>query len=141
MDTRQQLALAGSDKCQRLHLLQMAAEKICKAYLYAGGSAVTRTHAVVEKYLPLIFRNLNGLQGVSGTQLKQIKRISREIELLAPACDAAGSRPDNTEYPWEDALGKAQAPCDYLFPELDEDDRTMAPLLRSMRAAAERLAQ
>lgn len=139
METRQQLALVGSDKCQRLHLLQMAAEKVCKAYLYSGGNAVTRTHAVVEKYLPRIFLNLNGLQEVSGTQLKQIKRMSREIELLAPGCDSSGSRPDNTEYPWEDALGKVQAPCDYSFPEMDEHDRAMAPLLRSMRAAAERL--
>lgn len=139
METRQKLAIAGADKCQRLHLLQMAAEKLCNAYLYAGGSAVTRTHAVVEKYLPRIFLNLSGLQELSGTQLKQIKRLSREIELLAPACDAAGSRPDNTEYPWQDALGKAQAPCDYSFPELEEHDRAMAPLLRSMRVAAERL--
>lgn len=137
---RQTLALAGSAKCQRLHLLQMAAEKVCKAYLYAGGTTVTRSHAVVEKYLPLIFRNLSGSEDVSGAQFKQIKRLAREIELLSPARDAFGSRPDNTEYPWEDALGVVRAPADYSFPEVDEDDRTMSPLLRALSTAAERLA-
>ncbi len=140
LDTRQSLALSGSSKCQRLHLLQMAAEKVCKAYLYAGENSVTRTHAVVEKYLPVIFRSLNGTQLVSGFQLRRIKILAREIELSAPACDALGSRPDNTEYPWEDALGNVRVPAEFAFPELDEEDRMMTPLLRSLREAAVRLA-
>ncbi len=141
LKTRQVLALTGSDKCQRLHLLQMAAEKVCKAYLHDGGNPVIRSHAVVEKYLPLIYRNLNGVQAVSGTEFNRIRRLAKEIELLAPACDAMGSRPDNTEYPWEDARGFVQTPVDYSFPEIDEDDRGMTPLLRALGRAAEQFAR
>jgi hypothetical protein len=33
LDARESLVSAGSSKCHRLHFLQMAAEKVCKAYL------------------------------------------------------------------------------------------------------------
>ncbi|MGA6980922.1 MAG: hypothetical protein WCC95_04355 [Candidatus Sulfotelmatobacter sp.] len=33
LDAREKLESAGVHKCHRLHFLQMAAEKLCKAYL------------------------------------------------------------------------------------------------------------
>ena len=33
LDAREKFALAGAPKCHRLHFLQMAAEKVCKAHL------------------------------------------------------------------------------------------------------------
>ena len=46
--------------------------------------------------------------------MKQIKNLSREIELLAPTVDKE-RRPDNCEYPWEDAQGNILIPANYSF--------------------------
>jgi len=60
LDAREKLALAGAHKCHRLHFLQMAAEKVCKAHLTTinGHSRVRKTHAYVAKVLPVIARKL-----------------------------------------------------------------------------------
>ena len=52
---REILARANADKCHRLHFLQMAAEKVCKAYLVAqnGHEKVRRTHAYIARNLPI----------------------------------------------------------------------------------------
>ncbi len=41
--------------------------------------------------------------------------IAREIELLAPSVRRGGQRPDNCEYPWEDAEGFIHAPLSWTF--------------------------
>jgi hypothetical protein len=46
--------------CHKLHLLQMACEKICKAYLCkhkSKPSDLQQSHAYVKKILPLIARS------------------------------------------------------------------------------------
>ncbi len=48
---------------------------------------------------------------------KQIKNISHEIELLAPTVDPL-RRPDNCEYPWEDAEGNVDVPAEHAFATL-----------------------
>jgi len=49
--------------------------------------------------------------------MKQVKNLSREIELLAPTVDSQ-RRPDNCEYPWEDAQGSVIVPAEYAFTTL-----------------------
>lgn len=113
--------------CHQLHFLQMACEKLCKAHLFAQGQdspQFQKSHAYVASILPVIFkmkfaetykRELRNRAGV----LSQVKQLAREIELLAPAVDAAGRRKDNCEYPWEDGAGKIVSPIDRQFPNLD----------------------
>jgi hypothetical protein len=59
LDAREKLETTGAHKCHRLHFLQMAAEKLCKAYLTTsnGHNKVRKTHAYIERNLPLIARN------------------------------------------------------------------------------------
>jgi hypothetical protein len=140
--TRELLASTGAHKCHRLHFLQMAAEKVCKAYLASrnGHENVRKTHAYVEKNLPLIARmtytNLNDENQIHEWQISAIRRISREIELLAPACDDGGTRQDNSEYPWLDGGGKVTVPCEYNFPNLDDGSNVIVSLIKLLRAAA-----
>jgi hypothetical protein len=41
--------------------------------------------------------------------------IAEEIEMLAPAVKRGSSRPDNCEYPWEDAGAGLHVPIDWKF--------------------------
>jgi hypothetical protein len=77
----------------------MAAEKLCKAYLTTsnGHDKVRKTHAYVERNLPLIARNFyradnNGK--IPTWEISEIRKIARQIEVLAPACDDGGTRQD-----------------------------------------------
>ena len=141
LNVREALLKAGVEKCHRLHYLQMAAEKTCKAYLTVanGHERVGRTHACVQDHLPTIARHIYSTG--KGTkmqvwQVKQIKRVSREIELIAPACDAGKVREDNSEYPWLDGAD-VQTPCRYAFSNIDDGERTIVLLIRLIRTAAE----
>jgi hypothetical protein len=42
-------------------------------------------------------------------------RLAGEIDVLAPAVDRGGLRPDNCEYPWEDGGGTLHVPLDWSF--------------------------
>jgi len=42
-------------------------------------------------------------------------RLASEIEVLAPAVTRNGQRPDNCEYPWEDAGAVLHVPLDWTF--------------------------
>jgi hypothetical protein len=48
-----------------------------------------------------------------------VEHLAREIELLAPAVKRGGKRPDNCEYPWQDAAGNVWVPAEHRFPTLD----------------------
>jgi hypothetical protein len=143
---REALITAKAEKCHRLHFLQMAAEKICKASLVKthGHDQVRRTHACVQKQLPNIAREVfsrNKGTKTQSWQMKSIRRFAREIELVAPACDAADTREDNSEYPWLDAQGTVQTPCDYSFPDINDGDKMIVQLIRLIRSAAEDFAR
>lgn len=143
LDAREKLALAGADKCHRLHFLQMAAEKVCKAHLTVvnGHERVRKTHAYVEKNLPIIARQFftrsNDENRMAQWEVRQIEGIAGEIELLAPACDDGGTRRDNSEYPWKDGHGDVQTSCEYSFPNVDDESRTIVRLIRLIRTASE----
>jgi hypothetical protein len=138
---------SGLEKCHRLHFLQMASEKACKAYLTKvnGHESVRKTHAYVERVLPLIARGFygsgDGDEDIPRWQIEQIKHFAREIEVIAPACDAGDVREDDSEYPWLDGRGDIQIPCLYHFPNLDDGDRVILLLIRLIRTAAESFAK
>lgn len=109
-------------ECHRLQFLQMACEKLVKAHLCRTGSppaAVQTSHAYVEKTLPIVLRQkmieLNYTDRRARELLKFVRQLSGEIEVLAPSVDRDGKRPDNCEYPWEDAAGKLHSPLDWSF--------------------------
>lgn len=110
--------------CHRLQFLQMACEKLCKAYLIRGGAdpmALQSSHAYIAGTLPSICKkHYAEVNGAGPHVLKAIPALARKIELLAPAVKAAGSRPDNCEYPWPDAIGnRVIAPVDHTFEILE----------------------
>jgi len=140
---REALVNTGVEKCHRLHFLQMAAEKTCKAYLIAvgGKEAANNSHDYVKKVLPTIAKVFYAGQNSNGSiqswQLERIKRFAREINLLSPACTEEHSREDNSEYPWLDAQGNVQTPCEYSFPNINDSDKGIVQLIKLIRAAAE----
>jgi len=133
------------EKCHRLHFLQMAAEKTCKAHLTLqnGHENVRDIHCVIKKNLPAIARHFYAVLGIDRRiaqgEIGVVKRLAAEIEVLAPACEHGGARPDNTEYPWEDSTGRVYTPSDYTFPNIDDgpESRTIPRLVRLIRTAAE----
>ena len=107
------LAATALPDCQSLHFLQMACEKLAKARLCMTGAdpkTLQSSHAYVAKQLPTIvldeLASEKAKPKVRRDIVKHARRLAREIELLAPAVDAGGKRPDNCEYPWEDATGR-----------------------------------
>jgi len=47
--------------------------------------------------------------------LRHSRHLANEIEVLNPAVDRDGQRPDNCEYPWEDNNGVVRSPLDWTF--------------------------
>lgn len=133
------LVQADLPACHALHYLQMAAEKICKAHLHAIGQPANSSHAVVRKHLPTLARVLGATRALSGSRLKELKRLAYEIEMLAPALISEGSRPENPEYPWQNRDGTVVCPADYDFPLGRE--RGLASLIKLIEQAAQRYSQ
>lgn len=100
----------------------MACEKLCKAYLIQGGTppgSLQTSHGYVAGPLPAVIgqqilhmkQNRRGIRGV----LASVRHLANEIEVLSPAIDRNGQRPDNCEYPWEDGDGVVHSPLDWSF--------------------------
>jgi hypothetical protein len=108
--------------CHKLQFLQMACEKLAKAHLCTRGTApasLQGSHAYISKTLPVVIRQemiaLN-FRGKSAKSLATIaNHIAQEIEVLAPSVRRGAQRPDNCEYPWEDADGCIHAPLSWTF--------------------------
>lgn len=120
-DLYQQYPKAVSAECHKLLFLQMACEKLCKAHLIRRGSlpeALQASHGYIAKPLPVIIKQEISLRGRKLTNAawlaRHIAHLSQEIELLNPAVQRAGHRPDNCEYPWESA-DKVMSPLDNSF--------------------------
>jgi hypothetical protein len=134
--------------CQRLMLLQMACEKLCKAYAYREGTTskdLQASHAYIAKRLPLILRQImqdfghNPDSAKFRDLVKRQRLIARELELLQPAVDENGRRPDNCEYPWQDGT-VVRSPLDYPFAIADLlQARPFGPtILKWLKTAFER---
>lgn len=113
-ETFQILRSSGVATCQLLHYLQMATEKIAKAYFWRNNSPPPKSHAGFTQFL----RFLGG--HVSQTSTSQIASIfgykrypdfqawiksgatsAYELERLAPSLATNGPNP---EYPWPHSL-------------------------------------
>ncbi len=113
-------------KCHKLHFLQMACEKLAKAHLCATPGTdphqIQTSHKCFAKSFLLIARDLYVRRGEHLKKLdrlaKPMKRLARQIELLAPSVDDGGRCTDNCEYPWELANDKLRVPAEYTFPNL-----------------------
>jgi len=115
---------AVAAECHKLLFLQMACEKLCKAYLIRSGTppeVLQGSHGCVANPLPVVIkrqilalgRNPSKMRGV----LAQVRHLAEEIEVLNPAVRRDGRRPDNCEYPWE-AEGRVSSPLDRTFQPL-----------------------
>ncbi|HRX84664.1 MAG TPA: hypothetical protein P5572_06545 [Phycisphaerae bacterium] len=116
----QLLANPAIPACQQFHFLQMACEKICKANLFRQGSAehdLRQSHAYIAKQLPLIAREQLSVRGKGEPKWFRwaMRRLARQIELLAPAVDDGGRHAANCEYPWVGAGGRVMVPASYDF--------------------------
>ena len=112
---------AVAEECHKLLFLQMACEKLCKAYLIRTGARpedLQTSHGYIANPLPVVIRreiidsgqNPNRMQGVLGL----VRHLAGEIEVLNPAVRRDGLRPDNCEYPWE-AGDQVISPLDWTF--------------------------
>ena len=137
----------GVPDCQKLMLLQMACEKLAKAHLCDTGTdpAVVQTsHAYTAGTVPDLahqtaLRVGYGRRRAAGVY-RFAHRLAGEIELLTPSVTRAGQRPDNCEYPWEDAAGDLHVPLDWSFaPTRLLTQPAGRAFLRLVRAAVDEL--
>lgn len=112
---------AVAAECHKLLFLQMACEKLCKAYLIRAGTPpedLQASHGYIAKPLPVVIRQFildsgrdpNRMRGL----LSLVRRLAGEIEVLNPAVRRDGHRPDNCEYPWQ-AGEDVVSPLDWTF--------------------------
>lgn len=112
--------------CHELHYLQMACEKIAKAYRCRDTATnledLLKRHVGFAKFIGsfLVSPSLKEAYRGRDAQLRQVAKLARalarEIEKLAPAVDRTGT-PENAEYPWE-AGDEIISPCHYSYPRL-----------------------
>ena len=109
--------------CHILQFLQMACEKLVKAALCCDPidpKSLQKSHDYVAKTLPVVFKGNLALLGNSSLKAAQgfqtlARHLAQEINLLAPAVKREGKRPDNCEYPWEDADAAMHTPLNHPF--------------------------
>jgi hypothetical protein len=109
--------------CHRLHYLQMAAEKIAKAFRFMNTGetleALLTSHAASKEFLNAYFsqdritRRYRGHDARHLSERKAMQRIARAIEELAPAVNRE-QVPQNVEYPWSDGA-QLFIPCEHRF--------------------------
>jgi len=123
--------------CHQLHYLQMATEKLAKAFLSANarGRRQPNKHESLVHFLNSVdahdaVRRAFGYESKSQQMafLRSIMPIARAIEAVYPkALDAP-----NLEYPWESS-GRVLCPRDYDFTDLHLTGRESIPVLRFTR--------
>ena len=138
----------GISVCHRLHYLQMACEKIAKAYRFRDTSTSTEelqtSHVAFSKFIICFLMSHEMKQRYNGKdeQLKRVinsvKKYAREIEKLAPAVDKKNN-PCNAEYPWVNDKGTIVIPCEYTYPNynflLDPRDNDAMTFLKVVTTA------
>ena len=114
------------ERCHKLHYLQMACEKIAKAYrLRDMGMTIEETessHKAFSKFIeghlksPDVKKQYAGKKELLLHTERFARKLAEDIEKLAPAIDREAT-PQNAEYPWEDSE-KIICPCDHDFSRL-----------------------
>lgn len=118
---------------QALHVLQMATEKLAKAYRVQDKTTnlnkILTSHVGFEIFLEhflkspgMTVRSKERLLGTTNqravaAKTRELKLLAREVERLAPAVDRA-DHPANAEYPWWDGR-TVVSPLDHHFQNLD----------------------
>ncbi len=139
--------LEAALNCHRLLFLQMASEKLVKAYLCAAGQdprTLQSRHAFVAAHLPVVLRQQAVFVNFKGRKASEVLRharlLAQEIDVLAPAVKRGGQRPDNCEYPWEDDAGKLHTPLNWSFHSAQLIARPAGrTILKLIRGAIDRL--
>jgi hypothetical protein len=121
--------------CQRLHYLQMATEKLGKAYLADGNQRPPQVHQAFVRFLR-VCRDMADLHSACRMSARQFRAYiaslldtARKIEALAPV---GGVDKPNPEYPWQEN-GRIIAPVDYPFAQYQLTHPKMAKLLWLVR--------
>jgi len=108
-------------ECHPLHYLQMATEKLGKAFLIAGGNAPALAHTSHKAFVrflqvaahnPGLQRQLRMTRRQLRAHIRALLPIADDIERLAPALAHGGP---NAEYPWEMPAGIVRTPATYSF--------------------------
>jgi hypothetical protein len=125
-DVYNSLAKLRLARCHELHYLQMACEKLAKAYALrkvdADVDSVTEQHVAFHSFINAYLRSPAVAKAYAGQDARHRElcktsgTIAREIEKLAPAVDRKAF-PENAEYPWERG-DTVLTPCKYSFPAL-----------------------
>lgn len=112
--------------CHHLHYLQMACEKLAKAYRFRDTptlpSSLLTQHVGFAKFInsfllsPRVRERFAGKLDQLRAIQKDCNRLAREVEQLAPAVDR-GNSPQNAEYPWWDG-DRIITPCRFAYPNL-----------------------
>ena len=114
--------------CHELHYLQMACEKIAKAYRLKGTAVDIEKemsgHVAFSQFIEgyLITAGYGQRPKYSGRPQsftdfkKRVRRVAEDVEKLAPAVDREVT-PSNAEYPWLEG-NEIKTPCRYSYPSL-----------------------
>ncbi len=112
--------------CHKLHFLQMACEKVAKAYRLrdtkSPESELLSRHTGFAKFVPsfckmVLSQRYQGKDAQLARVIRASQALAREIEKLAPAIDRLAT-PENVEYPWQRG-DEVIAPCQYNVPSLE----------------------
>jgi hypothetical protein len=114
-----------STECHLLHYLQMATEKIAKAYFWRSGAAPPKSHAGFVQFLRILgsAHDRKHQQQIAGlfrfgrfshfqNWIHVVLPIAYDLEKLAPSLSNSGPNP---EYPWPHTR-PANAPVNFQFP-------------------------
>ena len=112
--------------CHHLHYLQMACEKLAKAYHFRDTdtlpSSLLTQHIGLAKFInsfllsPRIREQFTGKLDQLRAIQRECNRLAREVEQLAPAVDR-GNSPQNAEYPWWDG-DRIITTCEFSYSNL-----------------------
>lgn len=135
--------------CHWLHYLQMAGEKLAKAWVlknqYTSLEKILGSHtaASLKEFVTAYFKDHQGRSYKDHQeQLRiitvQLGHLADRIQNLAPAADPE-KHPQNTEYPWSNGI-TLFVPCRQPFFEAEFDPLVWKEFVRTLRDASEDLA-
>jgi hypothetical protein len=118
-----QLRRTGGHECHLLHYLQMATEKLSKAYLWRSSNAPPKSHTGFVRFLKALLDRRNVeldriaiALGFSRREalhdwVRSVQALAYSLQNIAPA--EAGNGP-NPEYPWPHEA-PTECPIGYTF--------------------------
>jgi hypothetical protein len=141
----------GAAECHLLHYLQMATEKLAKAYLWRSGMAPPASHVGFSRFLrALMTRSSPDLRRIARVfdfgrpvemeaWVRQVGPLAHELQNLAPVVANDGPNP---EYPWPHK-SPIECPVEFSFPLWPQlrDERRGRELLKFIRNGVERFEQ